>query len=186
MLRARIAPAIAGVLAAMAVGGCSAGSTSTAADTPEVAWASTVCGAVAKAADKVPQYPKVDLRDPEKTKKGYVEHLRTLSGALGDVRADIKKAGAPPVQDGTAVLAKTLKKLTTGIKAIDSAAAKLAKTDAKDQPALRAALAQMTSAAKKTGSSGDLIKFLGGGNEDLRTALAAAPACAQFVGSGSR
>lgn len=180
MLRVRTAQAAAGVLAALlAVGGCTASSEEQAAASPEVAWAETVCGAVADGAAKVPQLPRVSPGGPEKAKQGFVKHLKTLSGALDGVRDAIKEAGAPPVADAKAVYSQTVRRLGKAVKSISAVTTTLADTDATDQKALRAAMSDVEKAVAKAGSARDLVKKLRA-NDQLDKVMSDAAACRGF------
>lgn len=163
-----------------AIGGCSAvGEEQDAAPSAEVAWAGTVCEAVADGAAKVPHFPRVDPSDPEKAKQGFVDHLRTLSGALDGVRDAIKEAGVPPVSDGKSAFNQAVKRLGSSVKSMDQVAAKLEKTAANDQKAMREALTSAQSAVEKAGTANGLIKKLRT-NKALDQAASKAAACREF------
>lgn len=182
MLRARLTPAVIGAsFVLFAVGGCTeAGDEQSAPRSAEVAWADTVCGAVADGAAKVPQFPRLDSSDPDKIKRGFVEHVRTFSGAVGGVRDAVDGLGAPPVKNGKAVFTRTVGKLGKAVKSLDKAAAKLEKADAEDQQAMRKAMTDVQKAVKKTGTAKDLVKSMRA-NAELDKAIDGAPACREFA-----
>jgi hypothetical protein len=180
MLRARVVHAVVGAMALLAIGGCGTdGDEKRATESPEVAWAGSVCESVADRVSGVTRIPRFDPSDPAKTKENVVGYLRTLSDALGSVRESLKGLGAPSVTDGKAVFDKTVARLGKSAKSIEGVATKLEKTAVQDEQTLREAMAGVWSGMATAGSAKGPIKDLRA-NAELNKAFAMATACREL------
>ncbi|MGI5166515.1 hypothetical protein ACQEU3_19390 [Spirillospora sp. CA-253888] len=134
MKRLIIALTLAGT-AAGALTGCGGDDKKDPAKTPEVAWATKVCGAVDQGSAKV-VLPSTSS-DPKQYKKNVVVFLGDVSTRLKSMEAALQGVGSPPVSGGQGSVDQALAKLRTTRASVEQARARLNKVQVTDQKSLQ-------------------------------------------------
>lgn len=150
------------------------------ASTPEEAWASKVCTAIAAQAQTI-QPPAVDPKDPAGAQKGLVTFFSSVGDQLDNQITAIEKVGPPPGEEAAADFDKALVRMKATEAQLTKIRKSLRSEDPKSSSDVNAIVADLgkefQKLSKYQGPVADLSK-----SDTLATALAAEPACATVSG----
>jgi hypothetical protein len=182
--RSRLALAVAGGVAAMALAACGGGSDgSSSATTPAAEWVASVCGAIStwktELTSGAPDFSQVT--DVESTKQTLGDYLEQVKVSTDTLIADIEAAGTPDVENGEAIAQEFKANLATVGDSFQQAKADLDALSTNDPAAFASGLQEIAGALTTAGSeAGQAFDKLATEYPDsgLDEAAADAPACA--------
>jgi hypothetical protein len=123
--------------------------------------------------------PQLDPTKPAEAKEGVVTFVRSLSGALDDVKKAMQDAGAPPVEDAEETYEETMADLGASMEGLTEVADQLEETEVKDQEAFESAMAAAKEKMAEVGVNTGPIKQLRD-NPALEAAFGEAETCQQI------
>ncbi|MCT2592409.1 hypothetical protein LHJ74_21295 [Streptomyces sp. N2-109] len=132
----------------LAVVGCS--SAGSPGEAPEVTWAGNVCEHLSRNGSQL-RLPAIDQKKPQQAKKRVVAFLDGLATQLGSLEKDMKKEGAPPVEDGKQSFTKAMEGLSQAKQEVDGAVTSVRESKVDDEKSLNAALAKAGEGFRKAG-----------------------------------
>ncbi|TMR38768.1 hypothetical protein [Actinomadura geliboluensis] len=145
-------------------------------DPPEVAWAGRACAVLAQGAPL--QVPKLDGADVLKSRASLVKLLDGISTRMRTLETGLSGLGAPPVDNGEAVMAGAMRNLTSTHSTVTTASRRLEQAKVTDAKSYRQAVGQIGRAFSRysayQGPEQDLRK-----DPKLNAAFAKAPGCAK-------
>jgi hypothetical protein len=197
--RSRLALAVAGGVAAMALAACGGGSdgsssgttapattaaaATAAAATPAAEWVASVCGAIStwktELTSGAPDFSQVT--DVQSTKQTLGDYLEQVKASTDTLIADIEAAGTPDVENGEAIAQEFKANLATVGDSFQQAKADLDALSTDDPAAFASGLQEIAGALTTAGSeAGQAFDKLATEYPDsgLDEAAADAPACA--------
>ncbi len=170
MVRRFIAPVALASVVVLSAAGCG----SEKKEAPEVAWAAKACGVLAQGAPL--RVPKLDGADVLKSKASLVKLLESISARMRTLETGLSGLGAPPVDNGQALLSGAMRNLTSTHSTVTTASRQLERGKVDDRKSLRRAVGQIGKAfgrySSYQGPEQDFRK-----DPKLNAAFAKAPAC---------
>ncbi|TDC81171.1 hypothetical protein [Actinomadura sp. 7K507] len=170
MVRRFIGGVVLASVAAFSVAGCGEEKK----EGPEVAWAGKACGVLTKGGPL--PVPKLNNASVVKSKASLVKLLEGVSERMRTLEMGLSGLGAPPVDDGEALLNTVMSNLTSTHSTVTTASRNLERAKVNDKKSLQQAVGQMGRAFGKyntyQGPEQDFRK-----NPKLNAAFDKAPEC---------
>lgn len=165
-------------LALVVLTGCGGG-----VDAEAVAWADSVCGALAPFSEAAASQPVLEQTDPVGVVSGYDGYLGSITTALDTSLDRLAAAGPAPVEGGDEYVAKLRDTLTQIRTSFGTTRTQLAEVDTSSIQSVTTALPAAVAPLQELANLPDPTEGLQA-NEELRTAADRAPNCQKLRTAG--